>query len=358
MELQKFINDNENYIDEFKKKGLVVKRFSKENLILVKYKFNENLEEEWFKYCRGCIIDIKTNKLILVPPMKSEELSEDIIENTIKDINYNISYLLDGTMINIFFHNNEWLMSTRSDIGCLNKWNNKLNFKNMFLKTINNDNFYNELDINNTYSFLLQHKLNRNVSQINDNYVYIIEVKNKESLESLEIPKLTNILNMESLNLVINNIYDIQSLFSSFSYNLKGLNINLTNKRYKLLNPQFIYVRDICVNTTDLMKKFIYLKKTNNVNNYLNYYSEYKNNFENYNTKFNIMINELYDNYCKLYISKNIIIKDIPFQLKPLMFEIHNIYKTYNKKINKKIIEKYIITLDLNRILFIINYYK
>ena len=43
MELQKFINDNENYIDEFKKRGLIVKRFSKENLILVKYKFNENL---------------------------------------------------------------------------------------------------------------------------------------------------------------------------------------------------------------------------------------------------------------------------------------------------------------------------
>ena len=36
----------------------------------------------------------------------------------------------------------------------------------MFLETINNENFYNELDINNTYSFILQHKSNRNVSSI------------------------------------------------------------------------------------------------------------------------------------------------------------------------------------------------
>ena len=57
---------------------------------------------------------------------------QNIIEETLKDNNYDISYLLDGTMINIFFHNNKWLMSTRSDIGCLNKWNDHLNFKICF----------------------------------------------------------------------------------------------------------------------------------------------------------------------------------------------------------------------------------
>ena len=58
MELQNYINNNlDNYVSEFKNKGLIVKNFNKDNLILVKYKFNEVLSEDWMKYCKGCIID-------------------------------------------------------------------------------------------------------------------------------------------------------------------------------------------------------------------------------------------------------------------------------------------------------------
>ena len=70
------------------------------------------------------------------------------------------------------------------------------------------------------------------------------------------------------------------------------------------------------------------------------------------------MISELYDNYCKINISKEIELKDVPFQLKPLIFDIHKIYLTYKKKITKKMIDKFIVSLDLNKILFIMNYYK
>ena len=358
MELQKFINDNENYINEFKKRGLIVKRFSKENLILVKYKFNENLKEGWMRYCKGCVIDTKTNNLILVPPMKAEKIEYPLIQDITKEKNYDISYLLDGTMINIFFHNDKWLMSTRSDIGCLNKWNNNLNFKDMFFETVKDENFYNKLDQNNTYSFILQHKLNRNVSIIYENTIYLIEVKNKNNLELLELPKLDNVINIESLKLILNSKDEINNVFNLFDFNLKGLNISINDVRYKLINNQFTFVKDICINTTINMKKFIYLKKTNKLNNYLVYYHEYKNIFKNYESKYDIMISELYDNYCKINISKEIELKDVPFQLKPLIFDIHKIYLTYKKKITKKMVDKFILSLDLNKILFIMNYYK
>ena len=357
MELQKFINDNENYINEFKKRGLIVKRFSKENLILVKYKFNENLKEGWMRYCKGSVIDTKTNNLILVPPMKAEKLEYPLIQDITKETNYDISYLLDGTMINIFFHNDKWLMSTRSDIGCLNKWNDNLNFKDMFFETVKDENFYNKLDKNNTYSFILQHKSNRNVSIIYENTIYLIEVKNKNSLELVKLPLLDNVINVESLKLVLKNIDEINNVFNLFDFNLKGLNIVINDVRYKLINNQFTFVKDICINTTNNMKKFIYLKKKNKLNNYLFYYNEYKNIFKNYELKYDIMINELYNNYCKINISKEIELKDVPFQLKPLIYDIHNIYLTYKKKITKKMVDKFIISLDLNKILFIINYY-
>ena len=63
MELQNYIDSNiDDYITKFKDLDLTVKNFSKENLILVKYKFNKELTEEWMKYCKGCIIDKLTNK--------------------------------------------------------------------------------------------------------------------------------------------------------------------------------------------------------------------------------------------------------------------------------------------------------
>ena len=44
MELQDYINTNiDNYVESFRKNDLVVKTFGKENLILVKYKFNSIL---------------------------------------------------------------------------------------------------------------------------------------------------------------------------------------------------------------------------------------------------------------------------------------------------------------------------
>jgi len=358
MELQKFIDDNENYIDEFKKRGLIVKRFSKENLILVKYKFNENLEEGWMKYCKGSVIDTKNNKIVLLPPMKAEELEYPLTRDITKEENYDISYLLDGTMINIFFHNDKWLMSTRSDIGCLNKWNDHLNFKDMFFETVNDDDFYNKLDQNNTYSFILQHKLNRNVSMVYENIIYLVEVRNKNNLELLELPRLDNIINIESLKLVFQNVDEINNVFSFFDFNLKGLNISINGVRYKLISKQFDLVKNICINTTNNMKKFIYLKKEDKLNEYLFFYNEYKEIFKNYESKYNIMVNELYDNYCKVNISKEIELKDVPFQLKPLIFDIHKIYLSYKRKITKKIVDKYMISLDLNKILFVIDYYK
>ena len=83
-------------------------------------------------------------------------------------------------MINLFYHNDKWLMSTRSDIRCLNKWNNKVNFKDMFIDSIGNENFYDNLNINYKYSFVLIHKNNRNIANISENCVVLIEVYNNE----------------------------------------------------------------------------------------------------------------------------------------------------------------------------------
>lgn len=369
MELQNFINNNlDNYVSELKNRGLIVKNFNKYNLLLVKYKYNEQLTEDWMKYCRGCIIDKSTNQLIFIPPPKAIEINYPVNETNFNTSNIEFTNLVDGTMINLFFHNDKWLMSTRSDIGCLNKWDNKLNFKKMFEESIGSNTFYDYLSTNFTYSFVLLHKNNRNVSSIEKNCVILIEVYNKSTFEKIDNIRATldeqiyltnSVYTLENLKIDFDSIDSINNYFLSSNYNLKGININMDGIRHKLLNPKFTEVKNISINSTNLFEKYIDLKKKKKIKEYLNYFPEVSNNFANYTDKFKIMINELYDNYVKKHIQKEIDIKEVPYQLRPLLYEIHKIYidNGRDKKINKLIIENYILTLDNHRILFVLNYY-
>ena len=102
MELQKFINENENYLDKFKELKLIFRKYSKLGLIIVKTNRKNKYDYEkypWIKYCRGIIIDIEKNKIINIPPVNSIRIKlNDIINND--DLIY--ENLIEGTMINMF----------------------------------------------------------------------------------------------------------------------------------------------------------------------------------------------------------------------------------------------------------------
>ena len=167
MELQVFLDTNNNYRSLFKENNLVVKHDKKNNLCLVKNKYDEPLDslddnDSWKMYCRGAIINTETDKVICLPPVKAREYT---IEIDSKD--YEIQELIDGTMINLFHHNDQWMISTRSEIGGYNKWLNQKSFRTLFDECgeIN----YEELNPLHSYSFVMRHIENHNVSPISMN---------------------------------------------------------------------------------------------------------------------------------------------------------------------------------------------
>ena len=84
MELQSFITNTDNYIQELKKLNLYVKQHSKKKLALVKYHYDKPYDVDkysFIKYCRGAIINTETNKLVCIPPVKATQ-EKDV------DINY------------------------------------------------------------------------------------------------------------------------------------------------------------------------------------------------------------------------------------------------------------------------------
>ena len=97
-----------------------------------KYDLNEY---PFIKWCKGAIININTHKLVCLSPVKTEtkyDLSKTELNiNPHYDNNSILQPLIDGTMINLFYHNNEWMMATRSFIGAKNKWDQNISFKKM-----------------------------------------------------------------------------------------------------------------------------------------------------------------------------------------------------------------------------------
>ena len=262
MELQKFIDTTEDYLSIFKKNNFKIKKYTKYNCILVKNNYNQPLEytnenDYWKMYCRGAIIDTHFNKVICLPPVKSVEVSEDQIDN-FSDCD-DIQSLMDGTMINLFHKNNQWILSTRSEIGGYNKWNNKKSFRQMFDECCSIN--YDSLNKNCSYSFVMRHKENRNIAKISDNVVLLVEVYDfsNEKIRRLTIQEYPpQFLHLENINY---NEFKKGVQYLNQNYNCKGYTFKQNSKRYKILNPLFLSIKELKINSNNDLMNYIELRK-------------------------------------------------------------------------------------------------
>ena len=349
MELQSFISENNNYSDLFKKEGLKVVKYK--NLLLVKNYYDKPLSytdenDYWKMYCRGAVIDTLTNNVVCLPPVKSIEYNT--ISDDLSYLGSEIQYLIDGTMINLFYHK-EWLLSTRSEIGGKNKWTNKKSFKQMFEECLDNNMDYDKLDKDCCYSFVMRHKDNRNVSPIKENKLFLVEAYNLNKNERLNLTKVN--LDVEKINNIsFNDLIDFNS------YEIKGYTIKDGNKRYKKINPFFEKVKDLKPNMNNDFLNYIELRKNKNLKEYLKYFPEYSKQFDEYRNKIHKLSNELYNNYKNCYVFKKIERKEIPYHLKPLTDDIHRNYLNTKEPTSWSDIKNYIHSLPSKKLMFALNY--
>ena len=349
MELQTFITENKDYVDIFKKEGLKVVKYK--DLLLVKNYYDKplsytNENDYWKMYCRGAIIDTKNNKVICLPPVKSVEY--DTISDDSSYLDSEIQYLIDGTMINLFYHK-EWLISTRSEIGGRNKWVNRKSFKDMFEECLDKNMDYDKLNKDYCYSFVMRHKDNRNISPIRENKLFLVESYDLKNNERLSVSNVN--IDMEKINNIsFNDLIDFNT------YEIKGYTIKCGNKRYKKINPLFEKVKDLKPNMNNDFLNYIELRKNGNLKEYLQYFPEFSKSFNDYRNKIHILSNELYNNYKNCYIFKNTEKKDIPYHLKPLTEDIHKIYIETKNPTRWNDIKNYIHSLPSKKLMFAINY--
>ena len=355
MELQKFINENENYLQVFKDHKVYVRKYSQLKLALVKCYRKNTYDYEmhpWLKYCRGAIIDTVKHQLVCIPPMKSVERIYDI-NKVVDEYSEENEYepLFEGTMINMFYHNDEWMIATRSNIGAKNSWEKKEPFYKMFFE-VYGDEWIQELQKNYCYSFVLHHVKNRIVSLIEHNAIFLVE--NYELGEFPERKELQTISNIEPM-MKLSKEY-IGHYNENLYFSIKGFTIKTGQKRINWINPNYTYVEGLKMNFNDPYLNYIALRQTRMLKDYLKYFPEDQHVFNQFRINFNIIKQKLYESYVNHFIRKEIEVSDIDYPLRPLIFDLHKHYKESGEKINIKIVSDYLHQLPGKKMLFINNY--
>ena len=134
----------------------------KDALVLLKYnQFNSDFSNEIVKECRGLILEKDTWKVVCHPFHKFFNVGES---NAYQGINLaeSISFeKIDGSIIKIYFYNDEWLIATNGTIDARDATNmDGISFRDLFFDVISSDEFEdltNNFDRENTYLFEIIH---------------------------------------------------------------------------------------------------------------------------------------------------------------------------------------------------------
>ena len=132
-------------------------------------------------------------------------------------------------MVNLFHFNGEWLMSTRSNIGCKNQWQSDISFKDMFDECSPNFDF-SALDNDYTYSFVMRHKKNRIIIPVEENELYLVEMRKNNIVSDL----------VESEHYKTNKPLDKENLQREISFNHSIFNVKYLYKGYSFVQDQLV----------------------------------------------------------------------------------------------------------------------
>ena len=369
MELQNFVNTHSDYLERFKGEGCRVNRC--QNYIVVKQPYGSpecTGPLYWKMYCRGAVIDTTSHRVVCLPPVKAQT------GTTTMSTDSEYQPLIDGTMVNVWYSSPEkgWTISTRGEIGGRNKWmKTSTTFREMFEECLDNE-VIETLDKSCSYSFVMRHKSNRNVSPVFTNEAYLVEMYRFkdgliERVDHSEYPSDPRILKVETTrdSRAFLDIHGNPNL-PPMPYHFKGYTVKAGNQRYKCVNPLFERVQEIKGCSNNLNLNFLTLRKNGTLKEYLRYFPEHQYKFNEYRDTLHKMSNDLYTTYKDVYIYKKREKSDIPYHLNPMIREIHQRYissivadpENKGKPTKWSDIKDYIHDLPPKRLMFAINYVK
>ena len=309
------------------------------------------------------------DKIVAFSPPKSHHISY-FQKNNSDFEQLAVEEFVEGTMINLFYDNGEWELSTKGTVGgnsAFFKDDDKITFRRMFLDSMNECGL--EFDMLNKkccYSFVVQHPRNRIVSLVtkptlylidvyeinNDDYSITSVVASEEIYNCVKVPKKYESANFE----------DVENDFASMNsqYDIVGVIIKNSNgERTKLRNPVYEKVKHLRGNSPKLQFQYFALRKTGKVRDYLKYYPEHRGDFTKFRDDIHKYTNTLHSNYISCYVKKQKPLIEFPKEYRGNMFKLHEKYIDYLRENKEKVTRQYVISFinDLHpaQLMYVIN---
>jgi len=297
------------------------------DLIIFRYKNKYGSELE--RSSRGLIYNAKTNKIICYSNTGTYDLEAFVTKVTFE--NCVIEENLEGSLINLYYYNDRWNVSTKY---CINadesRFRSKKTFRQIFdyLFKIN----ISELDIKYTYSFLIRIPENKLVTNIQEYDLYHIETQNNITGAKIYMdigikhPKILN-LNIDSYKNLYNNLIELK-------WEDRGYMLYSKDRKYRcsLINPEYKKLLNIVDNHIDL--RYIILENslyTYKIDIILEHFPEYKIIQTEVVNDIKLLQQYLFSAYIEIFCKKTKTLEDFDEKYKLILTDTHTLYKNSRK---------------------------
>jgi len=275
-------------------------------------------------------------------------------------------------MINCFYFDNEWVISTRSVIGADCRFNKEgKTFLEMFNDGLDEIGFnLNLLDPQYSYSFVLQHPENRIVVPFESSNIFLVEIYYKQNLDMIpqDIYEFKNLEKYFKFPAILPNNFqtwdEIKLAFQDCDYKTLGCVVKnkKTNERSKIRNQNYEFVRQLRGNSPKIQFVYYNLRKNHKIGEFLRYFPEYKDKFAELQEQVHNWTNDLYNNYRSCFIKKEKKLKEYPFPFRIHMYNLHQFYisklRSFGNYIDRKMVINHVNSLDAAALMYLINFRK
>ena len=281
--------------------------------------------DEILKYCRGTILDLETLKPVCWTFGMREEYER--FKDLVNFGDVSIYQYYDGTMVNLYYdkYNEKWSYATKGRLDAFqSKWSSDKTFGELFFEVCKIDE--SKLDKSHCYSFVLQHKENRIVSNISINRVVLVLVRDNTNGE-LVTPSVdigTNIILPVKIN-GFKNYSELEEYVENLDFNNAGVIIYGKDEiRTRLMSSDYTTAANLRGNCPNKDQDILSLNQTE-LENYLYYYPEEvstKNRLEGLTRS---LVSQIFYYYKMVKVRK--IYTEIPQHIRKLIYMVHQLYE-------------------------------
>ena len=326
---------------------------------------------------RSVVLD-QHGKIMAYSPPKCISPSSDDMNTRFSDDNLIVEELVEGTMINVFYHRPNgqddgagWELATKSCVGAnivfhsvqptpvqkqeptqSNEANEttetnkateaKKTFRRMFLECMSAANLdFDALQKDCSYSFVMQHPNNHIVRRIEKPALYLIAVY-KVNNDALVVEEQCRDEHLSRINAIQETgvqlplqftdvgLSELQDIYTSLNapYDFPGLvcRERSTGTRFKYRNPNYERMKNLHGSEPKLQFQYLSLRQQGKVKEYLQLHPEHRDAFQKCKDRLHAYTNQLFANYIGCYVRKERPFTEYPAEFKTHMFRLHEQY--------------------------------